>query len=57
MATHSSGAGNQSNFDMRQSQEMWKNFNRIAKWTIIVCIIVLAGMALFLTGGHPPKPL
>ena len=53
MATHSSGGS--SNFDMRQSEETWANFNRLAKWGIILTIIVLAGMALFLTGSHPPK--
>jgi hypothetical protein len=53
MATHSPGGP--SNFDMRQADETWANFNRLAKWTIILTIAVLAGMALFLTGSHPPK--
>jgi hypothetical protein len=47
--------GGPSNFDMRQADETWVNFNRLAKWTIILTIILLAGMALFLTGSHPPK--
>ena len=53
MATHSPGGS--SNFDMRQAEETWKNFNRLAKWVIILSVITLVGMALFLTGGHPPK--
>ncbi len=52
-APHGSTTG--SNFDMRQAEETWVNFNRIAKWMIILSIIVLGGMALFLTGHHPPK--
>lgn len=38
-----------SDFDMRQQDEMWANFNRLAKWLIAISIIVLAGMAMFLT--------
>lgn len=38
-----------SNFDMRQQEEMWTNFNRLAKWVIILCVIVLVGMGIFLT--------
>lgn len=57
MATPSHGSSTSpaaSNYDMRQAEEMWKNFNRMAKWGIILAIIVLAGMAMFLTGNHPP---
>lgn len=36
-------------FDMRQAEQMWANFNRLAKWMIVLSIIVLAGMAAFLT--------
>ncbi len=52
----SSNASTSANFDMRQAEEMWTNFNKLAKWGIILAIIVLAGMAIFLTGGHPPQP-
>lgn len=52
-----SPSGDHSNFDMRQSEETWKNFNRLAVWIIVGTIIILAGMAFFLTGGHPPKPV
>jgi hypothetical protein len=53
--THGNTTGS-GNFDMHQSEEMWKNFNRIAKWIIILTIIVLVGMASFLTGNHAPLP-
>jgi len=53
-APHGSSSGS-SNFDMRQAEETWANFNKLAKWLIILSIIVLAGMAIFLTGHHPPK--
>ncbi len=57
MASPASHGGNSSSdFDMRQSEEMWKNFNRLAKWMVIGTIIVLALMAFFLTGDHP-QPL
>ena len=60
MATPSHGSSHTSpaasDFDMRQAEEMWKNFNRLAKWVIILSIIVVTGMAIFLTGGHPPQP-
>ena len=49
--------GTASPFDMRQQEETWKSFNRMAKWGIIITLVVLVGMAMFLTGGHPPKPL
>lgn len=49
------GASVSSNFDMRQQEEMWANFNRLAKWIVIVCVIVLAGMAMFLTGNPTPQ--
>ena len=41
-------------FDMHQSTETWDNFLRLAKWIIILLVILLAWMALFLTGGNPP---
>ncbi|HEX9466172.1 MAG TPA: aa3-type cytochrome c oxidase subunit IV [Alphaproteobacteria bacterium] len=46
-----------SRFDMRQAEETWKNFNRLAKWMMIITLIVLVFMAAFLTGSHPPRPL
>ena len=49
------GASASSNFDTRQQEEMWANFNRLAKWIVILCVIVLAGMAMFLTGNPPPQ--
>lgn len=52
-----SPSGDHSNFDMRQSEETWKTFNKLAVWVIVGTIILLAGMAFFLTGGHPPKAL
>ncbi len=30
----------------------WATFVRLAKWTIIITVITLLGMAAFLTGGH-----
>lgn len=54
-SSHNAPAG-ASNFDMRPQEEMWANFNRLAKWMIILSIIVLAGMAMFLTGNHTPMP-
>jgi hypothetical protein len=52
-----SPSGDHSKFDMRQSEETWKNFNRLAVWTLVGCLIIVVGMAIFLTGGHPPKPM
>jgi hypothetical protein len=52
----SSSASSSANFDMRQAEEMWSNFNRLAKWGVILTVIVLTGMAIFLTGSHPPQP-
>ncbi|HTP81746.1 MAG TPA: hypothetical protein VMQ11_02320 [Alphaproteobacteria bacterium] len=52
----SSNASTSANFDMRQAEEMWTNFNRLAKWGIIITVIVLTCMAMFLTGSHPPQP-
>jgi hypothetical protein len=43
---HNSG----DNFDMRQSEETWGNFLSLSKWVIIGCIIIVAGMDIFLTG-------
>jgi hypothetical protein len=43
---HNSG----DNFDMRQSNETWENFLSLSKWVIISCIIIVGGMAIFLTG-------
>jgi hypothetical protein len=55
MASPSSDHSNYAH--LRQHEETWKNFNRLAMWIIIGALIVLAGMAFFLTGGHPPKAL
>jgi Ni,Fe-hydrogenase I cytochrome b subunit len=46
-----------SHFDMRTHEETWANFGRLAKWIVILTIVLVIGMGLFLTGGHPPKPL
>ncbi len=46
-----------SNYDMRPHDEMWANFGRLAKWTIVACLIIVGFMAIFLTGGHPPKAM
>ena len=40
--------GTASTFDMRQQEETWKAFNRLAKWIIIGLVIVLVAMAVFL---------
>lgn len=56
MASPTPGNNQHSNFDMRQSEETWKNFNRLAVWTIVGCLILVVFMAIFLTGGHPPRP-
>jgi aa3 type cytochrome c oxidase subunit IV len=58
MATpsHGSNASTSANFDMRQAEDMWKNFNRIAKWMAVFTIILLICMAMFLTGHHAPLP-
>jgi hypothetical protein len=40
-------------FDMTQSTETWGNFLNLAKWIIIGCVVLVLGMAFFLTGGHP----
>lgn len=37
-------------FDMRQNVETWRNFNKLALWVLILSVIVLIGMATFLTG-------
>ena len=41
-------------FDMHQNVETWDNFLRLAKWIVILVVILLAWMAMFLTGGNPP---
>ncbi len=46
-----------SKFDMHKPEETWKNFNRLAVWLIVSCVVLVIGMAIFLTGGHPPKAL
>lgn len=59
MATSSHGSSNSSaasNYDMHQAEEMWKGFNRMFKWGGILVLIVLIGMAMFLTGHHEPLP-
>ena len=40
-------------FDMRQSEETWGSFLRLAKWIVGLTIVLVIFMALFLTGGHP----
>lgn len=40
----------ESDFDMRQSNEMWDNFQRISKWIVICAVILLLLMGYFLTG-------
>ena len=30
----------------------WSLFTRLGKWVIAICIALLIGMALFLTGSH-----
>jgi hypothetical protein len=53
-----SPSGDHSNYPhLQQHEETWKTFNKLAVWTIIGTVVLLAGMAFFLTGGHPPKPL
>jgi hypothetical protein len=49
----SQGPEGRDKFDMSQSTETWGNFINLAKWVIIGNIVLLIGMALFLTGGHP----
>jgi hypothetical protein len=41
-------------FDMHQSTETWGNFISLAKWIMVTVIVILALMAIFLTGGNPP---
>jgi hypothetical protein len=41
-------------FDMHQSEETWGSFLRLAKWIMIMVVILLVFMAIFLTGGNPP---
>lgn len=49
----SQGPESRDKFDMTQSTETWGNFLSLAKWIIIGNIVLLIGMAFFLTGGHP----
>jgi len=56
MASPSHG-NDHSKYDMRQSEETWQNFNRLATWTIVGCLALVVFMAIFLTGGHPPKAM
>lgn len=49
----SQGSDAREKFDMTQSLETWANFLALSKWVVIGSLIVLIGMALFLTGGHP----
>jgi hypothetical protein len=49
----SQGSKARDKFDMTQSMETWANFLAISKWVVIGTVIVLIGMALFLTGGNP----
>jgi hypothetical protein len=52
-----SPSGDHSNYDMRQAEDAWKNFNRLSTWTLGCVIVLVIFMAIFLTGGHPPKPM
>jgi hypothetical protein len=52
MAT-SHGPDARDKFDMTQSTETWANFLSLAKWVIIGSLVVVVGMAFFLTGGQP----
>jgi Bacterial aa3 type cytochrome c oxidase subunit IV len=47
------GPDSRDKFDMTQSTETWNNFLSLAKWTVIGSLIVVVGMAIFLTGGQP----
>jgi hypothetical protein len=47
------GQENRDKFDMSQSTETWASFLSLAKWVIIGNLVLLIGMAVFLTGGHP----
>jgi hypothetical protein len=49
----SQGQESRDKFDMSQSNETWSNFLSLAKWIVIGNIILLIGMAFFLTGGQP----
>jgi hypothetical protein len=49
----SQGPDARDKFDMTQSTETWANFLSLSKWVIIGSLIVVIGMALFLTGGQP----
>ena len=57
MATTPHGSSNASSaeFDMTQQLEMWSSFNRMFKWGGTLVLILLVGMAIFLTGS-PPQP-
>jgi hypothetical protein len=34
-------------FDMRQSEETWNNFCKLAFGTVVLCIVIVVGLALF----------
>lgn len=57
MASPSHGNNQHSNYDMRQAEDAWKNFNKLAIWVIVGSLAIVVFMAVFLTGGHPPKPM
>jgi len=42
-------------FDMTENVQTWEMFLRLAKWVVIGAVIMLVGMALFLTGAEPPQ--
>ena len=48
------GPESRDKFDMTQSTETWSSFLNLAKWVIIGNIVLLLGMAFFLTGGGHP---
>jgi hypothetical protein len=45
MAEAHGGAGG---MDIRQNQEMWRNFTRLMLWSVIGIAVVLILMAIFL---------
>lgn len=37
-------------FDMSAPTDTWATFQKLAKWVVILCVILLIFMAMFLTG-------
>lgn len=40
--------------DMTPHLETWADFNRLAKWTAILCVVLLVGMFIFLVPHGKP---